>query len=79
MTVREAIIARGMRICDLNRASGISRPTIDSIIGSRKARHKEGVRTGTLLKIAEVLNATIVIDGEKPDYFDVILKGVKEE
>jgi len=56
----------------------VSRPTLDSILGRRRARHKEGIRTGTLLKICDVLNAYAIVDGSNPDYFDVVLKKVEK-
>lgn len=74
MTLEEAMKARGIGVNRLSEKSGVSRPTIDSILGRRRARHKEGIRTGTLLKICDVLNAYAIVDRENADYFDVVLK-----
>ena len=74
MTLAEAMVVRKVRPCDLNRQSGVSRPTIDGILGKRKSYNKEGVMTGTLIRIADVLNADIAIDKSKPYYFDFTLK-----
>lgn len=65
---------RRIRPCDLNRKSGVSRPTIDGILLKRKNFNKDGVRTGTVLRLAKVLNADVIIDESKPFYFDFILK-----
>lgn len=75
MTLAEAMRARNIRLCDLNRQSGVSRPTLDGILGKKKVFNKNGVRTETLLRIAKVLDAEIVIDGTKPYYFELILRG----
>lgn len=74
MTLEEAMKARWFNINDLSRRSDISRPTIYSILGKRKSS-KNGVRAGTLVKLAKALNAQIVIDETKPNNFDVILRG----
>ena len=70
--------ARCFNINDLSRRSGISRPTIYSILGKRK-KQKSSVRVDTLLKIAKALNARIVINEKKPNGFDIILKEVKRD
>lgn len=75
MTLAEAMRARNIRLCDLNRQSGVSRPTLDGILGKKKVFNKNGVRTETLLRLSKVLDAEIVIDGTKPYYFELILRG----
>lgn len=70
--------ARYFNINDLSRRSGVSRPTIYSILGKRK-KQKSSVRVDTLLKIAKALNAKIVINGKKTNGFDIILKEVKRD
>lgn len=79
MTLEDAMKERGIRVNELCRKSTVSRPTLDSILGRRRARHKEGIRTGTLLKICDVLNAYAIVDNSNPDYFDVVLKKVENE
>ena len=76
MTLEDAMKARYFNINDLSRISGISRPTIYSILGKRK-KQKSSVRVDTLLKIAKALNAKIVINEKKENGFDIILKEVK--
>nr|DAG20013.1 MAG TPA: Cro/C1-type HTH DNA-binding domain protein [Caudoviricetes sp.] len=78
MTLEDAMKARCFNINDLSRKSGISRPTIYSILGKRK-KQKSSVRVDTLLKIAKALNAKIVINEKKPNGFDIILKEVKRD
>lgn len=78
MTLEDAMRARCFNINDLSRRSGISRPTIYSILGKRK-KQKSSVRVDTLLKIAKALNAKIVINEKKPNGFDIILKEVKRD
>lgn len=78
MTLEDAMKARCFNINDLSRRSGISRPTIYSILGKRK-KQKSSVRVDTLLKIAKTLNAKIVINEKKPNGFDIILKEVKRD
>lgn len=78
MTLEDAMRARYFNINDLSRISGISRPTIYSILGKRK-KQKSSVRVDTLLKIAKALNAKIVINEKKPNGFDIILKEVKRD
>ena len=78
MTMEDAMRARYFNINDLSRRSGISRPTIYSILGKRK-KQKSSVRVDTLLKIAKALNAKIVINEKKPNGFDIILKEVKRD
>lgn len=69
---------RYFNINDLSRKSGVSRPTIYSILGKRK-KQKSSVRVDTLLKIAKALNAKIVINEKKTNGFDIILKEVKRD
>lgn len=78
MTLEDATKARYFNINDISRRSGVSRPTIYSILGKRK-KQKSSVRVDTLLKIAKALNAKIVINEKKPNGFDVILKEVKRD
>ena len=78
MTLEDAMKARYFNINDLSRISGISRPTIYSILGKRK-KQKSSVRVDTLLKIAKALNAKIVISEKKTNGFDIILKEVKRD
>ena len=78
MTLEDAMRARCFNINDLSRRSGISRPTIYSILGKRK-KQKSSVRVDTLLKIAKALNAKIVINEKKANGFDIILKEVKRD
>lgn len=78
MTLEDAMRARYFNINDLSRRSGISRPTIYSILGKRK-KQKSSVRVDTLLKIAKVLNAKIVINEKKTNGIDIILKEVKRD
>ena len=76
MTLEDAMKARYFNINDLSRGSGVSRPTIYSILGKRK-KQKSSVRVDTLLKIAKALNAKITISENKPTGFDIVLKEVK--
>lgn len=78
MTLEDAMRVRYFNINDLSRRSGVSRPTIYSILGKRK-KQKSSVRVDTLLKIAKALNAKIVINEKKPNGFDIILKEVKKD
>ena len=78
MTLEDAMKARYFNINDLSRISGISRPTIYSILGKRK-KQKSSVRVDTLLKIAKALNAKRVINEKKANGFDIILKEVKRD
>ena len=78
MTLENAMKARYFNINDLSRKSGVSRPTIYSILGKRK-KQKSSVRVDTLLKIAKALNAKIVINEKKTNGFDIILKEVKRD
>lgn len=78
MTLEDAMRARYFNINDLNRRSGISRPTIYSILGKRK-KQKSSIRVDTILKIAKALNAKIVINEKKTNGFDIILKEVKKD
>lgn len=78
MTLEDAMKARHFNINDLSRRSGVSRPTIYSILGKRK-KQKNSVRVDTLLKIAKALNAKIVINEKKTNGFDIILKEVKKD
>jgi DNA-binding phage protein len=78
MTLEDAMKIRYFNINDLSRKSGVSRPTIYSILGKRK-KQKSSVRVDTLLKIAKALNAKIVINEKKTNGFDIILKEVKRD
>lgn len=78
MTLEDAMRVRYFNINDLSRRSGVSRPTIYSILGKRK-KQKSSVRVDTLLKIAKALNAKIVINEKKTNGFDIILKEVKKD
>lgn len=78
MTLEDAMKIRYFSINDLSRRSGVSRPTIYSILGKRK-KQKSSVRVDTLLKIAKALNAKIVISEKKTNGFDIILKEVKRD
>lgn len=78
MTLEDAMRARYFNINDFSRRSGVSRPTIYSILGKRK-KQKSSVRVDTLLKIAKALNAKIVISEKKMNGFDIILKEVKRD
>lgn len=78
MTLEDAMRARYFNINDLSRRSGVSRPTIYSILGKRK-KQKSSVRVDTLLKIAKALNAKIVINEKKTNGFDIILKEVRRD
>jgi transcriptional regulator with XRE-family HTH domain len=78
MTLEDAMRVRYFNINDLSRRSGVSRPTIYSILGKRK-KQKSSVRVDTLLKIANALNAKIVINEKKTNGFDIILKEVKKD
>lgn len=74
MTLEDAMKARNVRICALSRESGISRPTINGILGKRKIFNKDGVRTGTVLRLAKALNTDVIIDESKPFYIDFLLR-----
>lgn len=76
MTLEDAMRARYFNINDLSRRSGVSRPTIYSILGKRK-KQKNSARVDTLLKIAKALNAKIVINERRQNGFDIVLKEVK--
>lgn len=78
MTLEDAMRVRYFNINDLSRRSGVSRPTIYSILGKRK-KQKSSVLVDTLLKIAKALNAKIVINEKKTNGFDIILKEVKRD
>lgn len=78
MTLEDAMKARCFNINDISRRSGVSRPTIYSILGKRK-KQKSSVRVDTLLKIAKAMNAKIVINEKKTNGFDIILKEVKRD
>lgn len=51
----------------------MSEQTVYNITSPNKEPYKTGVKTETLAKIAQVLNATIVINENKPFMFDIIL------
>lgn len=74
MTLEAALEERDMKASELIRRSGVSAPTIYNIISPSKTPYKTGVKADTLAKIAEVLNAIVVIDASKPFLFDIILK-----
>lgn len=78
MTLAEAMQIRNIRLCDLSRQSGVSRPTLDGVLGKKKVFNQTGVRTGTLLRLASVLDADIRIDGSKPYYFEFTLRRLKK-
>ena len=78
MTLEAALEERDMKASELIRRSGMSAPTIYNITSPNKAPYKTGVKTDTLAKIAEALNAIVMIDASKPFLFDIILKeGIK--
>lgn len=78
MTLEAALEKRNMKAAELIRRSGISAPTIYNITSPNKEPYKTGVKAATLARIAEVLNAVIVIDASKPFLFDIILKEGKK-
>lgn len=73
MTLEAALEERDMKASELIRRSGVSAPTIYNITSPNKVPYKTGVKADTLAKIAQVLNATIVINESKPFMFDIIL------
>lgn len=74
MTLEAALEERNIKASELIRRSGVSAPTIYNITSPNKVPYKTGVKADTLAKIAEALNAIIVIDANKPFLFDIILK-----
>ncbi len=78
MTLEAALEERDMKASELIRRSGVSAPTIYNITSPNKVLYKTGVKADTLAKIAQVLNAVVVIDASKPFLFDIILKGTKQ-
>lgn len=78
MTLEAALEERNMKASELIRRSGVSAPTIYNITSPNKEPYKTGVKADTLAKIAETLNAIIVIDANKPFLFDIILKEGKK-
>lgn len=78
MTLEAALEERDMKASELIRISGVSAPTIYNITSPNKVPYKTGVKADTLAKIAEALNAVVVIDASKPFLFDIILKGTKQ-
>ena len=78
MTLESALEERNMKASELIRRSGVSAPTIYNITSQNKEPYKTGVKADTLAKIAETLNAIIVIDANKPFLFDIILKEGKK-
>ncbi len=78
MTLEAALEKRDMKASELIRKSGVSAPTIYNITSPNKEPYKTGVKTDTLARIAEALNAVIVIDESKPFLFDIILKEGKK-
>lgn len=79
MTLEAALEERDMKASELIRRSGVSAPTIYNITSPNKTPYKTGVKADTLAKIAEVLNAIVMIDASKPFLFDIILKEGKNE
>ena len=78
MTLEAALEERDMKASELIRRSGVSAPTIYNITSPNKAPYKTGVKADTLAKIAQVLNAVVVIDASKPFLFDITLRGTKQ-
>lgn len=78
MTLEAALEERDMKASELIRRSGVSAPTIYNITSPNKVPYKTGVKTDTLAKIAQALNAAIVIDASKPFLFNIILMGTKQ-
>lgn len=78
MTLEAALEERDIKASELIRRSGVSAPTIYNITSPNKEPYKTGVKAATLARIAEVLNAVIVIDASKPFLFDIILKEGKQ-
>lgn len=78
MTLEAALEERDMKASELIRRSGVLAPTIYNITSPNKAPYKTGVKADTLAKIAQVLNAVVVIDASKPFLFDIILRGTKQ-
>lgn len=74
MTLEAALEERNMKALELIRKSDVSAPTIYNITSPNKEPYKTGVKADTLARIAEALNAVIVIDESKPFLFDIILK-----
>lgn len=62
-----------MSALELIHRSGLPEQTVYNITSPNKEPYKTGVKTETLAKIAQVLNATIVINENKPFMFDIIL------
>lgn len=73
MTLKAALKKRNMSDLELIHRSGLSKQTVYNITSPNKEPYKTGVKTETLAKIAQVLNATIVINERKPFMFDIIL------
>ena len=73
MTLKAALKKRNMSAIELIHRSGLSEQTVYNITSPNKKPYKTGVKTETLAKIAQVLNATIVINERKPFMFDIIL------
>lgn len=78
MTLEAALEERDMKASELIRRSGVSAPTIYNITSPNKEPYKTGVKAATLARIAEALNAVIIIDESKPFLFDIILKEGKK-
>lgn len=78
MTLEAALEERDMKASELIRKSGVSAPTIYNITSPNKEPYKTGVKAATLARIAEALNAVIIIDESKPFLFDIILKEGKK-
>lgn len=73
MTLKAAFKKRNMSALELIHRSGLSEQIVYNITSPNKEPYKTGVKTETLAKIAQVLNATIVINKRKPFMFDIIL------
>lgn len=78
MTLEVALEERNMKASELIRKSGVSASTIYNITSPNKEPYKTGVKAATLARIAEALNAVIIIDESKPFLFDIILKEGKK-
>lgn len=78
MTLKAALKKRNMSALELIHRSGLSEQTVYNITSPNKEPYKTGVKTETLAKIAETLNAIIVVDASKPFLFDIILKEGKK-
>lgn len=73
MTLEAALEERNMKASELIRRSGLSAPTVYNLTCPGTKPYKTGVKAETMARIADALNATIVIDATKPFYFDIFL------